>query len=300
MKKQMLVAALLGTLTLSCAPAIQGEKDINDAPISAPNDSVEDTKDMDDTAEGLSDAEVEKRQAAGKMLLEAVVAQDVAKVQSLLKDHADVHVRDEKGNTALMFAAKSGHKEIVQLLLDANAAVNVTNSYGSTPLFEAVLEGHVDAARLLLQRGANVNVVDNLGQTPLMEAAALWYEDMVPMLLQFKPAQDVKDKSGKTAFMHACENGRLEAVELLFDENIPLDMRDDEGKTALFLTVEGYIFKYFHHGPSVGAQTEVAEFLLKHKADHTITSHKGTTVLEMANSIPDAEIIDVLKKYGVR
>ncbi len=300
MKKQMLIAALLGALTLSCAPATQGKKDVNDAPISAPSGSVEDKKDMNDTAVSVPDAVAEKQKVAGKMLQEAVVAQDVAKVQSLLKDHADVHVRDEKGNTALMFAAEGGHKEIVQLLLDANAAVNVTNSYGSTPLFKAVREGHVDAARLLLQRGANINVVDTYGKTPLMEASALWYEDMVPMLLQFKPAQDVKDEAGKTAFMHACENGRLEAVELLFDESIPLDMRDDEGKTALFLTVEGYIFGYFHHGPSVGAQTEVAEFLLKHKADHTITDNKGTTVLEMANSIPDGAIIDVLKAYGAR
>ncbi len=310
MKKQLFLAALLvvlGTMSLSCAPATQGKKDVHETPVSVAGESAEDKKDVMQDKEGVNDAPIhipdgdaQEREAAGRDLQEAVIAQDVAEVQIFLKGHADIHVKDENGKTALMYAAQSGNKEIVQLLLDAKASVGDMDPLKNTPLFYAVNEGHVDVARLLLQNGANINAVNYAGKTPLMEAAALWHEGMMPMLLQFKPARDEKDAHGKTAFMHACENGRLQAVELLFDENVSLDMRDDAGKTALFLAVEGYIMGYFRHGPTVGHQEEVAEFLLKHKADASIKDNKGTTLLEMAHSIPDNHIIDVLKEYGVR
>ncbi len=281
MKKQKIMIVLLIIVSLSCSFTAHAEKHAHDAPVN------------------MLHGDAEKKEPMHKALQDAVKAQDVFKVQSFLKDDAHVHARDEEGKTVLMFAAQNGHQEIIQLLLHAGAAINATDSSNNTALFYAIGGGHVDAARLLLQQGAHVNAVNHLGRTPLMDAAALWYEDMVPMLLQYNPARHAKDADGKTAFMHACEHGRLRAVELLFDANIAVNGQDKEGKTALYLAAEGYIFGYHHHGPSVGEQTEVVAFLLKHKADHTIRDNKGVSVVDLVNTIPHNHMIDVLQEHGV-
>ncbi|MFC1478022.1 ankyrin repeat domain-containing protein [Candidatus Margulisiibacteriota bacterium] len=44
---------------------------------------------------------------------------DIAKV--LLEHGADVKIKDENGDSALMLAVNSGHPEIVQILIDAAA-----------------------------------------------------------------------------------------------------------------------------------------------------------------------------------
>jgi ankyrin repeat protein len=54
-------------------------------------------------------------------LLEAAKAGDTAKVEKLLGKGADVNAKAKDGKTALMFAAKEGHAEIVEILKQAGA-----------------------------------------------------------------------------------------------------------------------------------------------------------------------------------
>ena len=69
-----------------------------------------------------------------KMLFEAVVKRDVAKVRSLLKDGANVNARAMGGLTPLHVAAWEGYFEIVKLLLENGADPEIRNKDGRTPL----------------------------------------------------------------------------------------------------------------------------------------------------------------------
>ncbi|MEO8314382.1 MAG: ankyrin repeat domain-containing protein [Pseudomonadota bacterium] len=130
-------------------------------------------------------------------------------VQLLLKAGAAVDVRESQfDQTALMFAARAGHADIVAALLAAGAKPNVAtrvaaeprwiapNSMrgfgfgvgiirggvpadrgrreprqgGMTPLHYAARENHPEAARLLLQAGAVVNAREANDITPLLMA----------------------------------------------------------------------------------------------------------------------------------
>ena len=75
---------------------------------------------------------------------------------------------DARGNTALMFAARSGDTKAMQRLIAAGADVNAHNAAGNTALMIASKNVNISAARLLLDRGADVNATNNQGETALM------------------------------------------------------------------------------------------------------------------------------------
>ena len=72
-----------------------------------------------------------------------------ALVEVLLELGADVHAKDENGQTALMIATAEGHPETVAALLDAGADVNVEDKNGGTALMIAERNGHTEMVELL-------------------------------------------------------------------------------------------------------------------------------------------------------
>jgi hypothetical protein len=101
---------------------------------------------------------------------------------------------DEKGMSALIFAAENGNVNVMRLLLDhpsvdAAGMMMLTASKGFTALMSAAKEGHVDVLRLLLGH-------------PSAEPATMM------MLTTSK---------GSTALMYAARNGMLNTMRLLLD-----------------------------------------------------------------------------------
>jgi len=73
----------------------------------------------------------------------------LAVVQSLLRRGADPDLIEAGGSTALWWAARNGHVEVLTVLLEAEADPNV-----ASPLVGAAQHGSVAATRLLLEHGA--------------------------------------------------------------------------------------------------------------------------------------------------
>lgn len=65
-------------------------------------------------------------------LRDAIGHRDVARVQALLDDGADLTTTDDEGKTPLMEAAKAGAPEIVELLLKAGADPKPKDKLGYT------------------------------------------------------------------------------------------------------------------------------------------------------------------------
>ena len=64
----------------------------------------------------------------------------------------------QDGFTALTWAAKDDHEEILTKLLEAGAYVNPPDRLGDTILIHAVKGGHLDVVRALLKKCADVDV----------------------------------------------------------------------------------------------------------------------------------------------
>jgi uncharacterized protein len=80
-----------------------------------------------------------------------------------------IHQIDQGGNTALLFAARSGDVESARLLIAAGARVNDTGADGNTALIVAAHSGQASLAAFLVDSGADVNAAP-LGYTALHAA----------------------------------------------------------------------------------------------------------------------------------
>ncbi|KAI1747462.1 hypothetical protein F4782DRAFT_543516 [Xylaria castorea] len=75
----------------------------------------------------------------------------------LLDEGADVDLKDQKGETPLLLAARFGRLEIVQLLLDRGAKIDSQDNNNETPLFHAAGFESLKIVQLLLDRGAKID-----------------------------------------------------------------------------------------------------------------------------------------------
>jgi ankyrin repeat protein len=100
--------------------------------------------------------------------------------QKLIEHHADIHIRNDDGESPLHIAASPGVQrsrvDIMQVLLDHGADLNARDDGGSTPLHSSswckggLSSGTVGGMRLLLKHGAAIDAEDNEGRTPLQLA----------------------------------------------------------------------------------------------------------------------------------
>jgi ankyrin repeat protein len=186
-------------------------------------------------------------------LVEAAEAGDVAAVEKLLADGADVNGRGVHDRTAVTAAAMGEHVDVVKVLVDAGADVDLqdddrnnplllcwengnvalleavlrgdpdlgtTNRYGGVAIIPASDRGHVEMVRGLLATGIDVNHVNNLGWTAVIEAVILGdggpkHHEIVELLLDAGADRSIADLDGVTPLEHATERGYDEMVAAL-------------------------------------------------------------------------------------
>ena len=94
---------------------------------------------------------------------------DIKRVIEMLESGADINYRGgDYGQTALMASSRDGHYEIVKLLLESDAIPNIRDNLGNTALMYASFSGldrDLPIVKLLLESGANPNISDNDGDT---------------------------------------------------------------------------------------------------------------------------------------
>ncbi|KAI8778947.1 ankyrin repeat domain-containing protein 54-like [Biomphalaria glabrata] len=91
-------------------------------------------------------------------IVSAAGSGDISTVRKLLRKKINVTATDVYGRTALSFASKGGHAEVVKLLLESNAdCVNQKIGYSATPLHLAARNHHTDVVKHLVLAGASLD-----------------------------------------------------------------------------------------------------------------------------------------------
>jgi len=121
--------------------------------------------------------------AGETLLLNALNCGNVELAKVLLAHGADLHARDERGNTPLHQVA-GRDTTLVRMLLDAGADPGATNNHGATPLFYV---SSAEAAKLLLDAGAPVNHRDGEGNSAVMRLVQGKSRETVLAVLAYNP-----------------------------------------------------------------------------------------------------------------
>ncbi|XP_068206432.1 uncharacterized protein [Palaemon carinicauda] len=159
----------------------------------------------------------------------------------------DLSVTDNKGKTALHYAAKRGNSSInVDFILkmekkttDMSHFINIQDAEGYTALHILASRGDLDACRSLIIKGADVNISSKRKETALHMAAQNGRKQTTELLIHKKVAVNSKNIDSLTALHMAVKNGHAECCEVLMRNRANVNEFDPENKTILHMAVEG-------------------------------------------------------------
>lgn len=222
-------------------------------------------------------------------LIRAAAGGEVEQVRQLIKDGALVNSRymdgfafldvGRTGYTALMFASRAGHDDVVKLLIENKADLELERR-GKTSLYFAVTRGRESVVKLLVKAGAKGDVKELQLTYDLLRAACRGFKmqrgegyplfpgyigepEKAPEIVEvLKRGADVNaaDSGGYTALMYAANLGCVDNVKVLLANGADAIRESKDGETALSLAERS--------GSSVAraGRGQVAEILKAHLA----------------------------------
>ena len=258
-----------------------------------------------------------------KRLYDAVLKDRNSEIKSLLKQGADVNVKDINGWTLLHRASFWNRIDIAKFLIENGADVNAKDKNGETPLY-LVSWDLVDIAKFLIENGADIDAQNKDGWTPL-HLAAFWCKiDIVKVLIENGADPFIKNINGQTA-LDLCVDKAIRAIldtymneynqtidetknneysifnnnllDAVFNSNLievkkcvfsgkyNIDVQDDKGYTPLMYAIMNHNF-------------DIVEFLVDHGADINLCNFKGQSPLKIAYKYDDEKIASYLLEKG--
>ena len=165
----------------------------------------------------------------------------------------NIDALDSKQNSALHYAVRYSHIEIVKDLIAINAAVNIVGSDGMTPLHYAARYGKnnvtvktlrddydggsdvgLGVLKLLLKAGGVVTAGDAYKLTPLHHAAMRGNIKIVEYLVALPEVRvDARDKMGSTPLHIAATYQNTEVTRLLLAAAADVRLEDKQRQTPL-------------------------------------------------------------------
>jgi ankyrin repeat protein len=150
-------------------------------------------------------------------LMQAVKANDVARVKQLIAQGVNVNEIDSGGDAPLILAAYNGYTEVTRLLLEAGADVGALDpGMKATALHAAAYAGRTDAAKLLVQHGIDIDKQGPYnGYTALHDS--IWQNniDVARVLIDAGANLHLKNHEGQTALDFAKAKRRAEIAQMI-------------------------------------------------------------------------------------
>ena len=230
-----------------------------------------------------------------RALLDAAKNGKVKNVERLLKKDININVADTEGtkNTALIYAADSGHKDVVKTLVDAGADVNVQNEDGETAIIKSVFainfeqinsknyNNYSEIIDILLNENVNLKYETSNKETALMLAPSGLRSKLIRKVKEGRG--NVKDAFGDYPVIYAASKNDIYLLRTLISEKADIDEQDENGDTALMIA-------------SFWGRYPIAKALIDGKAKLNIKNKKGESALRNAVYNKHYNIADALIK----
>ena len=227
----------------------------------------------------------------------AVVALAVSDPAALPTSGLDPNARDEKGRTALHWAA--AWDEPVALaalagLLEARADPNARDRFNATPLHWVADRGPSAMIAPLIEAGADPNARTIGGATALRYAVRSVRSDTAAELAAAGADLEARDDDGWTALQLAANRGYPTMVAALVEAGADVEAVDQDGRTALHLAAARDDPRWIS-GPSTAAALAV---LLEAGANVDASDNGGNSALYTSASSRNQATTGILLAFG--
>lgn len=209
---------------------------------------------------------------------------------------------DNAGTTALHYAARYNHVEMLRVMIEKGADVNLTEDApaeaGNTPLHTACIHGNAEIVKLLIASGADDTLQNVNGETPAHLAVMkkkfggdLDAKQRAAMLRELKTLDSARN-DGKTPLMLLLQdqgiNTCLELLPLFLEKGVDVNRRDNRGNTALLCNTStlNQCFK------------DIVKELVRAGADVNMANNEGNTALHYVLKYSTQDIARFLVKKG--
>ncbi|GAB4821398.1 hypothetical protein N2152v2_008444 [Parachlorella kessleri] len=190
----------------------------------------------------------------------------------------NVNAQDKHGDTALSLAAAAGQDEIIDLLLHYGADPRLYKAGSAGPLHRAAGAGSAIIVRRLVRAGADVNANSESGP-PLFWAAGSGHAEAVLALLRAGADPNLlSSQHGMTPLAMAAAVGCLDVVKVLLAGGAKVDAVVQGGFTALHIAAES-------------GNEEMVQLLLKAGATPDIRDDHGKTPIRVAAEMGHKEVV---------
>jgi len=157
--------------------------------------------------------------AAPQDVYQAIRANDLSRLKSLVTSRADANAADPSGETPLMSAAAAGSLDAMKFLVEQGADVNAQNAFGSTALIWSATD--LAKIRYLAEHGANVNAATKTGRTAAFVAAMSTPSAGIVKYLAARGADlKARDVFGNTLLTAAAVGDDVETVRLMLEAGV--------------------------------------------------------------------------------
>jgi ankyrin repeat protein len=246
----------------------------------------------------------------------------ISEVEDCLKDGADPNIPVD-GKLPLVESARVGSISLVEMLVKYGANIDLKDDTGQSPLFAASIYAKQtwDCIRFLVARGADINTYDESGNTPLMLCSIHNQPDLAEFLLGHGAKTDHPNRTGRTPLGMAMEYGMREVFNILLESGANTDITVESEPLVLQVVLQGWADsldimlengidpnKVVEQGgvtllmrAAMQRRVDVAQTLLDHGADPSITDGDGKTALDYANQktlfAVDPQLVKILSEY---
>lgn len=194
-------------------------------------------------------------------------AQALVTSKLLVDRGAKVDIRNDKGETPLMFATSRGYQSVCESLLKLGADTLAMSTIARSTLHIACViyneKQSLKMCEVLISFGVSINARDWVGRTPLMYAAYLGHLSVCKRLVMLGADALAASFASQSALTDAFQQGRHDIVERLSEEYKPLvELKNDHGCTPV-------------HFAMTSSDRETHKLALEHRKELEFDCHEG-------------------------